>query len=129
MKKIPMILYYSKIILLISSFYFIFIMLHNFLDTGIYGYIFIIAYLVYVFKLVIELFSRKKDYKEDVIYNFMQIGFIVYILVVTIRCYIVKLYVTNFTFSYFRMNYIILTILVMFILAYSFIGSTSVKKQ
>ena len=113
MKKIPMILYYSKIILLISSFYFIFIMLHNFLDTGIYGYIFIIAYLVYVFKLVIELFSKKKDYKEDVIYNFMQIGFIVYILVVTIRCYIVKLYVTNFTFSYFRMNYIILTILVM----------------
>ena len=129
MKKIPMILYYSKIILLISSFYFIFIMLHNFLDTGIYGYIFLIAYLVYVFKLVIELFSKKKDYKEDVIYNFMQIGFIVYILVVTIRCYIVKLYVTNFTFSYFRMNYIILTILVMFILAYSFIGSTSVKKQ
>ena len=129
MKKIPMILYYSKIILLISSFYFIFIMLHNFLDAGIYGYIFIIAYLVYVFKLVIELLSKKKDYKEDVIYNFMQIGFIAYILVVTIRCYIVKLYVTNYTFSYFRMNYIILSILVMFILAYSFIGSTSVKKQ
>ncbi len=129
MKKIPMILYYLKIILLISSFYFIFIMLHNFLDAGIYGYIFLMVYIVYVYKLMTELFSKKKDYKEDVIYNFMQIGFIVYILVVTIRCYIVKLYVTIFTFSYFRMNYIILSILVMFILAYSFIGSTSVKKQ
>ena len=129
MKKIAKIVYGVKLFLFIINFYFIFTMMHNILDTKIYGLIFIIAYLIYSFKVVFELLSKKDRYKNDIIYNFMQIGLIVYLLVISIRCIAVKMYVTKFTMLYFNINYVILSVLVLFILIYNFVGLTEVKKN
>ena len=129
MKKISIVVYYIKLVLFIISFYFIFTMLHNILDTKIYGIIFIIFYLIYAFKLIIELLSQKARFKNDYIYNFMQIGLIIYILIISIRCSINKIYVTNFTYPYFRINFIILSILILFILIYSIVDKNSIKKR
>ena len=129
MKKISKIIYYIKLILFIVNFYFIFTMLNNILDTKIYGIIFIIAYLIYSFKVVFELLSKKDRYKKDVIYNMMQIGLIIYMLFISIRCIMVKMYVTRLTLIYFNINYVILSVLVLFILAYNIVGFGDEKKN
>ena len=129
MKKVSKIIYYIKLFLFIINFYFIFTMLHNILDTKIFGIIFIIVYLVYVMKIIVEMLSKKDRYKNDLIYNFMQIGLIVYIMIISIRCIISKMYVTRISLPYFRINYIILSILIIFILIYNYVGFAETKKS
>ena len=128
MKKFSKIIYIIKLFLFIINFYFIFTMLHNILDTKIYGVIFIIIYLVYVIKVILEMLSKKERYQNDIIYNFMQIGLIAYIMIISIRCMTIKMYVTRFSLPYFRINYIILSILIVFILIYNFVGFSDPKK-
>ena len=129
MKKFSKIIYYIKLFLFMINFYFIFTMLHNILDTKIYGLIFIIIYLIYVIKVILEMLSKKERYQNDFIYNLMQIGLVVYIMVISIRCLIVKMYVTRFSLPYFRINYIILSVLIIFILIYNFVGFSEPKKN
>ena len=129
MKKFSNIVYHIKLVLFIINFYFIFTMLHNILDVKIYGIIFMISYLIYSFKVVLELLSKKERYKNDIIYNFMQIGLIAYILVIAIKCIVAKIYVTRITLLYFNINYIILSVLVLFIMIYNFVGFQEVKKM
>ena len=129
MKKLTNIIYYVKLLLLISHFYFIFTMLHNILDTGLYGIIFILFYLFFIVKLFLELLFKKESFKEDFIYNIMQIGLLLYVHVISIKTYLSKVYVTRFTISYFRVNYIILSILILFIIIYSVLDKKNVKQQ
>ena len=121
MKKIPKIVYFIKMFLFIIHFYFVFSMLHNILDAKIYGYIFLAFYFVYVIKVIIELLSKKKHYKKDTIYNFMQVGLMAYILIIAIRTNVIHMYVTKMTLPYFKINYSILSLLIIFIISYSFI--------
>ena len=123
MRKLIKSIYIIRLLLLVINFYFVFNMLNNILDTKIYGIIFIIMYLVYVIKIVSELISRKKEYQDDPIYNFMQIGFMAYLLIISIKTNAAKIYVTKITLSYFQTNYIVLSILIVFILVYGTIGS------
>ena len=121
MKKLANVIYYIKTLLFVIHFYFIFVMLPSILDTKVFGYIFLIFYFVYIIKTILELLSQKKRYKNDWIYNSMQIGFIAYIVFITLKISINKMYVTNITYSYFRNNFIIMSVLIIFILIYSFI--------
>ncbi len=125
MKKLANIIYWVKLILFVLNFYFIFQMLHNILDTGIFGIIFMVLYLVFVIKILFEILSQKKKYKNDIIYNFMQLGFIFYLYIISIKTCLANVYVTNYTFSYFRINYIILSVLIIFILVYSLLENKS----
>ena len=129
MKKFDKIIYYIKLFLFVINFYFIFTMLHNILDTKIFGIIFIIMYLIYVIKIILEMLSKKERYKQDLIYNLMQTGLIIYIMIISIRCMVVKMYVTRFTIPYFRINYIILSVLIIFILIYNYVGFIEPKKK
>ena len=128
MKKLAKLIYIIKLILLIANFYFIFNMLNNILDTNIYGLIFIVMYLIYLIKMILEIISKKKVYQYDIVYNLMQIGFIIYLLVISIKTTVAKLYVTRVTLSYFRLNYIILSVLIIFILIYSMLETNSITK-
>lgn len=121
MKTITKIIYYFKILLFTIHFYFVFAMLHDILDTKFFGYLFLIIYFVYIIKTIIELLSKKDRYKNDLIYNFMQIGFLSYIVFISIKVNVNVMYVTNMTYPYFRTNYIIISILIIFSLIYSFI--------
>ena len=125
MIKLSNIIYSIKLILFVIHFYFVYMMLHNIIDTGVYGIIFIILYLVFAFKLLYEIVSKNKKIKNDIIYNIMQMGFIFYLLIVSIKTYSSNVYVTDFTFSYFKINYIILSILIFFIIIYSILENKS----
>ena len=128
MKKLAKCFYIIKVLLFIVNFYFVFVMLHNILDTNLYGIIFIALYLIFALKITSEIISKKLRYQHDIIYNGMQIGFMTYLLIVSIKITISKVYVTRITISYFRTNYIILSLLIMFILAYSYLELKSSKK-
>ncbi len=128
MKKLARIIYYIKLILFVIHFYFVFLMLHNILDTKIYGLIFLVFYLIFAIKVLIELLSKKDRYKNDLIYNIMQIGVYFYLMIVSIKTYIAKIYVTRMSLGYFRINYLILTVLIIFIFVYSYLEFKSSKK-
>ncbi len=128
MNKLSKIIYYIKLILFVAHFYFTFIMLHNILDTGIYGIIYLVFYLVFVIKIIIELLSKKGRYKNDLIYNFMQIGLYAYLIIISLKTTIEKVYVTRLTYNYFRLNYVILTILIVFIFIYNYLEFKSSNK-
>lgn len=128
MKTIAKIIYYIKLILFVIHFYFVFLMLHNILDTKIYGIIFLVLYLLFAFKVLTELLSKKDRYKNDLIYNIMQIGVYFYLLIVSIKTYFAKIYVTRTTLSYFKINYVILCVLIIFIFIYSYLEFRSSKK-
>ena len=116
-------------LLFIIQFYFVFIMLHNILDTRVYGIIFIVFYLMFVLKTIIELLSKKQRYKNDYIYNIMQLGIYIYLLIVSIKTTVFKVYVTRNTIEYFKTNYIILSLLIVFVLVYSYLERKSNVKQ
>ncbi len=132
MKKLAKYIYAFKIILFMINFYFVFMMLHNILDTNLYGIIFIILYLAFALKVTSEILSKKLRYQHDIIYNGMQIGFMIYLLIISVKINLAKIYVTRITISYFRTNYIILSILIVFILTYSLLenaNKNSVKRR
>ena len=128
MKKFAKLVYIIKMVLFIVHFYFVFMMLHNILDTTVYGIIFLVFYVVFAIKVIIELLSKKDRYKNDAIYNIMQIGVYAYLLVLSIKTYTAKIYVTRITMSYFKVNYIILSLLIIFIFIYSYLEFRPSKK-
>ena len=129
MKKLNNIVYYIKTVLFVIHFYFVFTMLHDILDTKIFGYLFLLIYSIYVIKNILELLSKKEQYKNDIIYNSMQIGALAYIMFVAIKVSINEMYVTNITYAYFRTNYIIMSVLLVFILIYGFCELHDNKKK
>jgi hypothetical protein len=103
-------------------------MLHNILDAKIYGIIFIIFYLLLALKTIIELLSKKQRYKNDIVYNIMQIGVYAYLLIISIKTTTSNIYVTRITMNYFKINYIILSVLILFLFIYSYLEFKSSKK-
>lgn len=120
--------YTIKIILFIIHFYFVFLMLHNILDTKLYGVIFLIVYISFIIKGLDELLSKKDRFKNDLIYNIMQSGVYLYLIIVAFKTYMAKIYVTRVTIGYFKTNYIILSLLIIFIFIYSFLEFKSSNK-
>jgi hypothetical protein len=96
-------------------------MLNNILDTKVFGYLFLLIYAIYIIKSIIELLSGKKRYKNDTIYNLMQIGVLVYIIFLAIKVTVNGMYVTEITYPYFRSNCQIISVLIIFILIYGII--------
>ena len=127
MKKLAKLVYAVKMFLFIIHFYFVFMMLHNIMDAKIYGVIFLVFYIIFSLKIIIELLSKKQRYKNDFVYNIMQIGILAYLLIIAIKTNLDKVYVTRITIDYFKINYIILTILIIFIFIYSYLEFKSSK--
>ena len=128
MKKISKITYIIRMFLFIINFYFVFIMLKNILDTKVFGIIFIVLYMFLIIKVILELFNKKDIYKEDFIYNIMQTGVYIYIIVMSVKIIVYNIYVTKITYNYFKTNYLILSLLIVFVLIYSYIEFKSSNK-
>ena len=128
MKKLSKIIYIIRMFLFTINFYFIFTMLENILDTKVYGIIFLILYMLLVIKVFIELLIKKDLCKEDIIYNIMQTGVYLYILVMSIKIVVYNIRVTKITYGYFKTNYLILSILIVFVLIYSYLEFKSSNK-
>ena len=119
MKKVNKILYGLRIFNFIVQFYLVFLLLPSMLSVGIFGYILIVLYIIYNLMIIKELVSKKKKYKYDTIYDFMQIGFVFYLLVINYKIQHDHIYVIRNTLSYFRINYGIMSLLLIFIMVYS----------
>ncbi len=119
MEKKNKLVYAIRIVLFIIQFYLVYLLIPNILPVGIFGYIFLVVYLFYIIMVIRELLSKKKKYRYDLIYNFMQIGFIFYLIVINFKISYDHLYVVKKTLSYFNVNYIIMTLLQIFIIIYS----------
>ena len=128
MKKMAKLVFYLKMLLFIGQFYFVFMMLHNILDTKIYGIVFIVIYLIFAFRILFELITKQIRYKSDIVYNVMQIGVYFYLIFVSFKTSIDKVYVTRMTINYFKINYVILSILIIFIFMYSYLEFKSSEK-
>ena len=119
MKKVNKVLYGFRIFNFIIQFYLVFHLLPSILLIGIIGYGLIILYLFYDILIISELIGKKKKYKYDTIYDFMQIGFVFYLIVITYKIHHDHIYVIKNTLSYFRINYGIMSLLLIFIIIYS----------
>ena len=119
MKKISKIIYELRIIGFILQFYLVFCLLPSVLLVGILGYILLAIYIFYDLLIITELVSKNKYYKYDFIYDFMQIGFVFYLIVINYKISSNHIYVIKNTLSYFRVNYGIMSLLLIFIIAYS----------
>ncbi len=128
MKKLANVVYAVKILLFVSHFYLVYVMLHNIIDTGIPGIIFLTLYIIFAVKVFFEVLSQNKKYKEDIIYNTMQIGFLIYMFVISLKTNAASVYVTRITLSYFKINYLILSALIVFILLYNMLDNKSSTK-
>lgn len=118
-------LYQLRIILFIVQFYLIFGILENILQMELIGYAFLFLYTFYIVKIILELLSKKKRYQTDIVYNFLQIGLSIYISIIAFKIYYEKILVTVNTRNYLFTNYVILSLLITFILLYTFITFNS----
>ena len=121
MKTVAKIIYYIRMFLLTIHFYFVFSMLHNIIDTRIFGWIFLVIYFINIIKIIVELLSKKNRYKSDLVYNLMQSGVYIYIIVIAIKVSVNEMYVTNMTYEYFKTNYLIASLLIVFVYIYSLV--------
>ena len=121
MKKFKKGIYITRIIFFISCFFLLFFITNSLLQLKWYSLIFIGIYIIYVIKVITELLSKKDIYKDDIIYNLMQIGLSLYILVMFYRINYSAAVVVKETMHYFMINYGIMSILMIFIILYSFI--------
>lgn len=128
MKKLSKIIYILRMLLFLVSPYFMYVMLRNVLDTKVFGIIFLVLYMILFIKVFVELLIKKNLYKEDIIYNIMQTGVYLYVLVMSIKTIIYNLRVTKVTYDYFKTNYLILSILMVFVLVYSLLEFKSSNK-
>lgn len=120
MKKMNKIIYAIRLFLFIIHFYLIFILINNTLSVGLLAYIFLIIDIFYALVIIWQLIYKKRKYKYDMIYNLMQIGFDIYLSIIIFKIYYEHLYVLNKTLTYFKVNFIIMSILLVFIIVYSF---------
>lgn len=119
MKKLNKIMYGLRIFCFVIQFYLVFSLLSSILLTGLLGYILLAVYIFYDILIITELLSKKKKYKCDFIYDFMQIGFVFYLMVINYKVYSDHIYVIKNTLAYFRINYGIMCLLLIFIIVYS----------
>ena len=118
MKKYNKIVYAIRLFLFIIHFYLMFILIPSIISTGLCGYLLLIVYLIYIVMIINEILLKKKRYKYDLIYNYMQIGFIFYLAIIDFKVYYDHIYVIRKTLNYFNVNYIIMSLLLMFIIIY-----------
>ena len=121
MKKLSKIIYIIRIITFIIHFYLLFLLTHSYLNIGVLGIIFILLDLVYSLKIIAELLSKKESYSHDIVYNIMQIGLTFYLGILSYKVYFDNMVVFSDTIGYFKLNYGILSVLLLFIIIYSFL--------
>ena len=79
--------------------------------------------------LSLEILSKKNYYRGDALYNLMQVGLMFYLMLFSFRVNYSKIYVNSVSLQYFNINYIILSILFLVILLYSFIELRNINDQ
>lgn len=117
MKKLAKIIYPIRIILFIIHLLMLYMMIDDIVYVS-FGYLFLFIDIIYVIRVIMELFSQKSLYKKDIYYNIMQIGLYTYIGVLWYRLTFGSI-ISKELLLYLKTNYIILSILFLFLTFYS----------
>jgi len=117
MKKLAIIIYPIRIILFIIHLLMLYMMIDDIVYVSL-GYLFLFVDIIYVIRVIMELFSQKNLYKEDIYYNIMQVGLYIYIGVLWYRLTFCNVWGKNLIL-YLKTNYIVLCILFLFLVFYS----------
>lgn len=118
MKELSRIIYKIRIILFVIHLLMLYMMIDNIIYIKMFGYLFLLLDIIYVIRVIIELLSKKSLYKKDIYYNIMQIGLYTYIGVLWYRLTFGSAF-SKELLLYLKTNYIILSILFLFLFIYS----------
>lgn len=118
-KKAIKVIYGLRIVLFIAHLLMLFAILGDIIRVGMIGYLFLIIDIVYTIKIISELLSKKVCYKSDFYYNIMQIGLFVYVSVLWSKLYFNNTFLSSGITTYLRNNYILLSLLMIFLGTYS----------
>jgi len=113
--------YGLRILLFIIHLIMNFMLLSNIIRLGVLGYLFLFLDCVYVINIISELLSQKEHYKNDIYYNIMQIGIFIYISIIWLKLSFNNNFVYLELLDYLNVNYIVLSILMLFLISYSLI--------
>lgn len=117
MKKLINIIYPIRIILFIIHLLMLFMIIDDIVYVS-FGYLFLFVDIIYIIRVIMELFSQKSLYKKDIYYNIMQIGLYTYIGILWGRLTFGGIFGKELLL-YLKINYIILSILFLFLTLYS----------
>ena len=118
MKKIEKVFYYLRMIFFVISLVLTFMLIKNITQVGLVGYLYLIIFILFSILIIRQVLSQKMNYKRDLVYNIMQIGYTLYLGVIVFKTYYDKIVVMDNTIKYFNLNYLILSILLIIIKFY-----------
>lgn len=121
-KNTSKVIYTIRIILFIIHILMLYMIIPNIVNVGLIGHVFIIIEVIYIMKIILELLSKKECYKDEAYYNIMQIGFYSYIVILWSKLYFNNELFTIQFVRYLKNNYIILSILIIFLILYGILG-------
>lgn len=95
-----------------------FMLIKNITQVGLVGYLYLIIFILFSILIIQQVLSQKMNYKRDLVYNIMQMGYTLYLGVIVFKTYYDKIVVMDSTIKYFTINYLILSILLIIIASY-----------
>ena len=119
MKLLSKIVYCIRMIAFLLHFFLLYGMINTLWQIKPLIYVFFLFHFIFVIRIIIELLSKRGVYKEDLIYNFMQLGVYMYIGILYYRVIYSHVYYMKETIVYFNINFGIITFLWLFLLIYS----------
>lgn len=118
-KKFVKLSYFLRLILFLCHPLILFSILNSIIRVGIIGYIFLSIDIIYIIKIISELFSKDKCYKDDVYYNIMQIGLFIYMIIFWIKVKFDNMIFIPGFLVYLKNNYVLLSLLMLFLIFYT----------
>lgn len=113
------IIYYLRIILFIVYLVTLFLLIDKVFTIKIFGSLFFIINIIYSILMILTILSKKKDYKNSISYNIVNIGVYLYVMLIYyITSISTKLEVLN-NYNYFRNNFILIMILLMGLITFT----------
>lgn len=110
MKKI---LYYIRLILFIAYLICMFLLIDKVLTISIFGSIFFLLNIIYSFFMILTILSKKKIFINTISYNILNIGIYIYIFIIYYMSYISSKLVILSNITYYRNNFILISILLL----------------
>lgn len=113
--------YIIKMILFIVHFFLLYSIIGTLWQISPLIYLFFVFHTIYVIQVILRIILKRDNYKNDLIYNCMQIGLYLYIAIIFYRINFTHIFYNKDTFNYFNVNFGIICFLMFFLIIYGYI--------
>ena len=129
-KKEKRVLFYIRIIVFIISLIIDFLLIRAINNFGLHGFIFLTMELIYIIFVIYSLLIKSKECMYSNAFNIMQIGAYIYKIIIFIQTtYFKNLFLFEENIKIYRGNFILLSVLLLFIIFYEILLVTSKKNK